>query len=69
MQGKVKWFSDSKGFGFIETDDGTPDVFVHASALGDDLPEKLDGVRVSFDRVPSPKRLGQFCADAVTLAR
>ena len=48
-EGTVKWFSDQKGFGFIEREDGV-DVFVHYSAItGDGFKTLAEGDRVSFE--------------------
>ena len=56
MQGKVKWFNDAKGFGFITGDDGT-DVFVHYSAIKGGTGHKtlMDGDAVRYDVVDAPK--------------
>ncbi|HEY5674472.1 MAG TPA: cold-shock protein [Malonomonas sp.] len=54
-EGTVKWFNDSKGFGFIEQDNG-PDVFAHFSAIsGDGFKSLAEGQRVSFDVVEGQK--------------
>ncbi|KKM86548.1 hypothetical protein LCGC14_1277850 [marine sediment metagenome] len=54
-QGTVKWFNESKGFGFITQDNGT-DVFAHYSAISGDGFKTLDeGQEVSFDVVDGEK--------------
>jgi CspA family cold shock protein len=56
-EGTVKWFNDSKGFGFIEQDGGQ-DVFVHHSAIQAQGFKTLEeGARVTFDVVDGPKGL------------
>ena len=55
MKGTVKWFNDSKGYGFIQHPQGD-DVFVHFSAIqGEGFKSLVEGQKVEFEVVESPK--------------
>ncbi|MFC3146101.1 cold-shock protein [Piscinibacterium candidicorallinum] len=54
--GVVKWFNETKGFGFIAPDEGGPDVFAHFSAIqGNGFRTLTENQRVSFDVTSGPK--------------
>ena len=56
LKGKVKWFNETKGFGFIEREDKEKDVFVHTSAVKDAGMNGLEeGQEVTFDVEDGPK--------------
>ncbi len=58
VTGTVKWFNDSKGFGFIAPSDGTDDVFVHFSAIeGSGFKTLVEGQSVEFEVEQGPKGL------------
>ena len=54
--GTVKWFNETKGFGFISNDDGSGDVFVHFSAIqGTGFRTLAEGQKVTFETEPDPR--------------
>lgn len=56
ITGRVKWFNDTKGFGFITREDGQKDCFVHHSAIaGNGFKSLAEGDRVEFDVVEGQK--------------
>lgn len=67
--GTVKWFNETKGFGFIQQDSGGDDVFVHHSAiLSDGYRSLAEGQRVAFDVEPDPKDRRKMRAVNVSIA-
>ncbi len=58
MQGRVKWFNNEKGYGFIDHADGGEDIFVHYSAIKQEGYKTLsEGQQVQFDLIETPKGL------------
>ncbi len=56
--GTVKWFNESKGYGFITPSDGSPDVFVHYSVIqGDGFRTLKEGQNVEYESQDGPKGL------------
>jgi cold shock protein len=67
-QGTVKWFNDQKGFGFIQPDDGSKDVFVHISAVERaGMRSLVEGQKVSYEIV-ADRRSGKSSADNLKAA-
>jgi CspA family cold shock protein len=68
MKGTVKWFNGQKGYGFIQPEDGSKDVFVHISAVERAGMHSLNGgQKVSFE-VVSDQRTGKSLADNLQAA-
>ncbi len=66
--GTVKFFNQSKGFGFISNDDGSGDVFVHFSAIQGNVGSLNDGQRVTYDIEPDTRDSRRLRAANVCLA-
>lgn len=68
INGTVKWFNGTKGFGFIQPEDGSADVFVHISAVERaGLSSLNEGQKVSFDAVRDPRK-GKTAAENLRVA-
>jgi CspA family cold shock protein len=55
ISGKVKWFNETKGFGFIERNDGERDVFVHSSAVKEANLSLFEGDAITFETTETEK--------------
>ena len=67
-KGTVKWFNDQKGFGFIQPDDGSKDVFVHISAVERaGLRSLTENQKVSYE-IETDKQTGKSSAGSLTAA-
>ena len=65
--GTVKWYNSEKGYGFIQPDDGSKDVFVHVSAIEQaGLPTLTDGQKVSYE-MQADRRTGKSSATQLQL--
>lgn len=67
--GTVKWFNESKGYGFITSDEGSEDIFVHFSAImGEGFKTLAEGQHVTFDKEQDPQNSRKIRAINVCVA-